>query len=196
LPGVSYFENPPQIQLLHCLRNRVVSGGDSYFVDAFEAANRLRKRNRKAWELLTWAPVPYQYLNDAHHYEFSHPVIQLVPPSLGANRPSEALRHINWSPPFQAPLPARGAKPLLDAMAAFDAEVRRPHLEYKTRMNEGDLVNFDNRRILHARTAFVEPEAPPGAPSEPSRWLKGGYVDGDAAWDIFRVLVAASARSA
>lgn len=183
-----YFENPPQIQLLHCLRNRVISGGDSYFVDSFKAADRLRRKNPKAWKLLTRAPVPYHYKNETYHYEFSHPVIELMPAALGA---SAEVRHINWSPPFQAALPPYQSGILLDAMAAFEKELRAPNLEFKMRMNEGDLVIFDNRRVLHARTAFVEPEAPPakkGEKVEPSRWLKGGYVDGDASWDILRTL--------
>lgn len=183
-----YFENPPQIQLLHCLRNRVVSGGDSYFVDAFRAAYRLKHRMPVWWDLLTKAQIPYHYKNDKHHFEFSHPVFQLGlrPQGDPDGNPPAFLRHVNWSPPFQAPLPTFGSKRVLDAMAAFDKELRRPEVEYKTRMQEGDLVIFDNRRILHARTAFVEPLMS----AEPSRWLKGGYVDGDAAWDILRVLSA------
>lgn len=182
-----YFENPPQIQLLHCLRNRVVSGGDSYFVDAFAAAERLHASNPAAFWLLSRAPVAYHYKNDAHHYRFAHPVLETTT-THGHPRPRD-LRHVNWSPPFQGPLPVTNAGPVLDALAAFERELRAPELEYRTRMCEGDLVLFDNRRVLHARTAFVEPPRGEGD-GLPSRWLKGGYVDGDAAWDILRVLSA------
>jgi gamma-butyrobetaine dioxygenase len=62
-------------------------------------------------------------------------------------------------------------------------------------MEEGDLVLFDNRRVLHARRAFrdwtdAEKEErgitiPEG---EPSRWLKGCYLDGEVVWDKLVVL--------
>jgi alpha-ketoglutarate-dependent taurine dioxygenase len=42
---------------------------------------------------------------------------------------------------------------------------------FEYRMEEGDCVIFDNRRVLHARRAF---EADKG-----ERWLKGAYLDRD-----------------
>lgn len=52
------------------------------------------------------------------------------------------------------------------------------------RLNEGECVIFDNRRVLHARRAFDEQ----GDKGEIVRWLKGAYVDGDAIWDRWRVV--------
>lgn len=99
------------------------------------------------------------------------------------------IKHINWSPPFQSALPVRLALATLDAMALFDKHLHAPDLRFTRLMQEGDLVIFNNRRVLHARTAFVEgPADGSGKVMQPSRWLKGGYVDGDAAWDILRVM--------
>ena len=44
---------------------------------------------------------------------------------------------------------------------------------YETRMQAGECVIFDNRRFLHARTAFTVGEGD-------ERWFRGCYVDGDA----------------
>ena len=83
----------------------------------------------------------------------------------------------------------------LDALCAWEEELRRPHRAYEFVMREGDLVLFDNRRIVHARRGFrdlsVEERAERGVdviPGEPTRWLKGCYLDGDAVWDKLVVL--------
>ncbi|KAF1840435.1 Clavaminate synthase-like protein [Cucurbitaria berberidis CBS 394.84] len=51
---------------------------------------------------------------------------------------------------------------------------------YEYRLNEGECVIFDNRRVLHARRAF---DATKG-----ERWLKGAYVDDDVFFSKLRVL--------
>lgn len=50
---------------------------------------------------------------------------------------------------------------------------------------------FDNRRVLHARTAFTDKEGSEVlADGEPNRWLKGCYIEADALVDRVRVLKA------
>lgn len=57
-------------------------------------------------------------------------------------------------------------------------------------LREGDAVLFDNRRVLHARTAFTD--GPPGGKEaregETNRWLKGCYLEADTILDRGRVL--------
>ena len=48
---------------------------------------------------------------------------------------------------------------------------------------------FDNRRVLHARTAFHEKESSEKEEDGvPNRWLKGCYLEADALVDRVRVL--------
>jgi len=50
-------------------------------------------------------------------------------------------------------------------------------------------VLFDNRRVLHGRTAFYEKEGvEKGEDGVPNRWLKGCYLEADALVDRVRVL--------
>ena len=53
-------------------------------------------------------------------------------------------------------------------------------LVYETRMTPGDLVVFNNRRVLHGRTKFD--------PTTGERHLRGSYIDLDAFRDRWRVL--------
>jgi hypothetical protein len=56
-------------------------------------------------------------------------------------------------------------------------------------MQEGDMVLFDNRRVLHARRAFQDkPEEEEVPRGEATRWLKGCYMDGDVVWNKMRVM--------
>ncbi len=48
------------------------------------------------------------------------------------------------------------------------------------RLQPGDMISFDNRRILHARNAFD--------PSSGPRHLQGAYVDLDEFFTKYRVL--------
>jgi len=59
---------------------------------------------------------------------------------------------------------------------------------YQYTLKEGDAVIFDNRRVLHARTAFSDKEGEEGKEGEPNRWLKGCYFEADALLDRGRML--------
>ena len=170
-----YFESPPRFQILHCLRNRV-HGGTSLFVDAFAAAELLRVSHPPDFTHLVTTPVPFQYINDARHLHYSRPTITLDPTS-GNIEPQ--VTAVSYSPPFQAPFPLNTPHEFYDALARFAALVEAPAAVYSHQLEEGEAVVFDNRRVLHGRTAF-EGMGGREASDEPSRWLKGCYFEGDA----------------
>ena len=63
-----------------------------------------------------------------------------------------------------------------------------PAVQFEYLLREGDAVLFDNRRVLHARTAFWERVGTKDADGETNRWLKGCYLEADAVLDRGRVL--------
>ncbi|KAJ7639696.1 hypothetical protein DFH06DRAFT_1283941 [Mycena polygramma] len=176
-----YFKNPPKYQILHCLRNRVV-GGASLFVDAFHAAAALRTQHPAAFDVLTTTLVPFHYINDGHHLHHAHPTLELARDG--------ALAQINYSPPFQAPLHVDTPPAFYSALAKFAQLLGDPARVYEYTLKEGDAVIFDNRRVLHARTAFSdrEGEKEKEKDGEPNRWLKGCYFEADALLDKGRML--------
>ncbi|KAF8127811.1 hypothetical protein K438DRAFT_917781 [Mycena galopus ATCC 62051] len=183
-----YFKNPPKYQILHCLRNNVV-GGESLFVDAFHAAAALSPTH---FEVLATTPVPFHYINDGHHLHHAHPTIELARfPSPGY---ANEIAQINYSPPFQAPLHIGTPLVLYEALARFAELLEDPARVYRYLLKEGDAVIFDNRRVLHARTAFSDKEGAgneeggAGKDGEPNRWLKGCYFEADALLDRGRML--------
>ncbi|KAJ6625129.1 hypothetical protein B0H10DRAFT_1783626 [Mycena sp. CBHHK59/15] len=172
-----YFKNPPKYQILHCLRNKV-KGGTSIFVDALHAASTLRDKDPALFEVLTKTLVPFHYINDGHHLHYEHPTIELV---------NGTIQQINYSPPFQAPLLVDTPTAFYVALAEFAKLLGDPANTYQYTLQEGDAVIFDNRRVLHARTAFSDIEGL-GNEGEPSRWLKGCYFEADALLDRGRML--------
>ncbi|KAF5350491.1 hypothetical protein D9756_008683 [Leucocoprinus leucothites] len=185
-----YFQHPPRYQILHCLRNRV-TGGTSIFVDALTVAENLRKTRLDYFNVLTKSPVAFHYINDGHHLHYEHPTLELAPlASSTSTSPSHRrIAHINYSPPFQAPLPLDTPTEFYPALKAFSELLNDPANTYEYTLREGDAVLFDNRRVLHARTAFYGKEdAEKLEEGEANRWLKGCYLEADAIMDRGRVL--------
>lgn len=172
-----YYNSPPGLQFLHCLRNSV-SGGSSIFVDSFRVATLLRMRSPVAFTTLTTQPVQFHYLNDNKHFYFSRPTI--VPDHTDPH--GLAIDHINYAPPFQAPFEVETTgknksnwRRFISAFKGFAEISEREDMRFEETLKEGECVVFNNRRVLHARRAFDTESG--------ERWLKGTYVD----WDDFQV---------
>jgi len=113
-----------------------------------------------------------------------HPVIELGrPPFPGALAP---IAHINYSPPFQAPLPLSTPTAFFQALQRFANVLNEQDRLFAYTLAEGDAVLFDNRRVLHARTSFSLKEGSSG--DGPQRWLKGCYLEADAIMDRGRII--------
>ncbi|KAH7086745.1 hypothetical protein FB567DRAFT_560617 [Paraphoma chrysanthemicola] len=183
-----YTSNPPHLQLLHSLRARC-PGGESFFSDSFHAAHQLHRQSRMHFRTLCTFPVTYHYHHPTHHYHFTRPVFDLFPtPKYSDPNPTNlAIRRVNWSPPFQGPFEARigssndsSLRGFVAASKAYDELLSSEENLFEYRLEEGECVIFDNRRVLHARKAF---DATQG-----ERWLKGAYVDDDVFFSKLRVL--------
>ena len=129
----------------------------------------------------------FHYHHPEFHYHYNRPTIELYPYPKYSEPTNLAIKHVNWSPPFQGPFEARiGAENqtalryYLAAANAFEKLLSAEENLYEYRLEEGECVIFDNRRVLHARRAF---DAQKG-----ERWLKGAYVDDDVFFSKLRVL--------
>ncbi|TLS25951.1 hypothetical protein PpBr36_07587 [Pyricularia pennisetigena] len=167
-----YMQDPPRLQLLHCLANSC-EGGESLFSDGIRAAEQVRSQNPKQFELLKNKPVYYHYDKHGHWYECHRPVVTLSKDGSGA------IDSICWSPPFQDNFPApqglsasiNGQDPLEEWRAAarsFRDSSTAPESMFEYKMKPGECAIFDNMRILHGRRQFHLTSG--------KRWLKGTYV--------------------
>lgn len=184
-------ENPPGLQLLHCLRASE-KGGESLFSDTFSACQSMQEKFNDQLGTLQQFPVTYWYKNDGVNYQHTKPVIERC--SNAFERPYEA---VNWAPPFQAPffvgvgngssdcfqgsVPYNSSlKSYIKAAKTFKNFIEDPASVYETKMEAGTCAIFNNRRIVHARRGFEDREG--------TRWLRGCYVDTDAFASQLRAL--------
>lgn len=192
-----YFQNPPRFQLLHMLR-KTVTGGQNLFVDSFKVAEHMWEHHRDEWEALANTPVAFQYVNAGEHYYYTHPTFERALPTEGHAGPPlkgtmPRLAAVNYSPPFQAPLPLQSPSLrdpemralFLRALNRFARLTHDKRMIFSRALEPGECVIFDNRRVLHSRTGFEWNESASG---HIGRWLKGCYVEGDSLWSRYRAL--------
>ncbi|KAJ5660552.1 hypothetical protein N7507_007003 [Penicillium longicatenatum] len=170
-----YMNEPPGYQLLHCLENSC-DGGESLFADAFRAAYKMKQSFPEEFKELTRRKLGYEYVHEDQIYYNERPVFELA-------ESSQHLRHVNYSPPFQSAMPIEGElrfQPLKKALDVFTQMLESEEMCFDLKLNPGECVIFDNRRIVHARRHFNT--------STGSRWLAGAYVDTDAVLSRFNVM--------
>lgn len=168
-----YREPAPGIQLLHCLTNET-TGGLSTLVDGLACVETLRAQDPAAYELLATIPSRFVFTDvDAEHVAWQ-PHIKLD--EMGV------FQAIHFSPrlDFSPLLPADELQAFYDARRQLDQLLKAARFEIRFRLDDGDLVMFDNRRLLHGRTSFDTREG--------VRHLQGCYIDSDGPRSLYRVL--------
>ena len=161
-----YRQTAPGVQLL-LAAVADVAGGVSTLVDGYCIAEQLRALDPHAWELLTTVEFSYPFVRDDVELVGRAPIIGL--------HPDGRYHQIRRAPdlvgvPYLAE--ASIAPSLYRAMTTWTSLVDDPENEARVALEPGDLLAFDNHRLLHGRTAFEL-----GASGR--RRLLGCYLDVD-----------------
>ena len=159
-----YREPCPTVQLLHCLA-AASDGGASRFVDGFAAAARLRVEDPVAYRMLTTTDVTFRYHSAHVDLQARRPLIELDRDGV--------VQAVSVNNRSMEPFPADRADTatFYGAHRAFVDLLDRDDLAIEIILRPGELVAFDNRRVLHGRRAFRSTER---------RHLQGCYIDIDA----------------
>ncbi|WP_192035620.1 TauD/TfdA family dioxygenase [Halomonas sp. YLGW01] len=172
-------EYHPGLQMLHCLENSV-EGGQAVMLDGFAVAEALREQYPEAFATLT--RVRWRYANTAKttDYVWHEPMIRL-------DARGELLE-VRIADFLRGPLDAafEDIEPAYEALMTLQRLLRDPAFAIRFTYRPGDLVIFDNRRLLHARDAF---EGQSG-----HRWLQGCYVERDEIRSRYRMVKRAQRR--
>jgi gamma-butyrobetaine dioxygenase len=159
-----YREPVPGFQALHVLI-AAPDGGESLFADGFALAAELRQQDPAAFEVLTTTPVPFTYRSRNALLRAERPLIQL------SGRGEVVAVHYNSRSIQPLPFAAETAERYYRAYRRFAMLLREPRFMMRFSMGAGDLVVFDNQRILHGRTGFASARHP--------RHLQGCYLTRD-----------------
>ena len=155
-------EVPPGYQFLHCLANEATGGG-SLFADGFAMAQDLRHEDPDAFRLLCDVSIPFRFHDGTADIQVHRPVITLDP-----NGDVIEIRY-NAHLAGIFDMAADVMSIYYQAYRAYMAKTRDPKYRLKLKLRAGQMVAFDNRRVLHGRDAFD--------PSTGYRHLHGCYVD-------------------
>ena len=169
-------EYVPGLQFLYCMHNSC-EGGDSLFVDAFAVAEQLRAESPESFEVLATVAVPFGTRNQDSDHRCLAPVLEF-----DAVGEVVGVRYTWW---LRNPMGGDTAtiKAFYAAFKRFQRLVNDPANQYRMRLRPGDLAGFDNRRVLHGRTAF---DAASGR-----RWLRGCYSEREELESRLRMLARA-----
>jgi len=168
-----YREPVPGIQLLHCLVNET-SGGWSTLADSLSVAEALREEDPAGLELLASTPVRFRFIDGTTELIERRPIVQ--------RDVDGRMTGVHYSPRLDY-------LPLLDAVTTrrYQRARRRlselfadPRFELRFPLGKGELMMFNNSRVLHGRTAYD--------PNEGRRHLQGCYIDLDAPKSLYRTL--------
>jgi gamma-butyrobetaine dioxygenase len=159
-----YREPVPGFQVLHAL---VASpdGGESLFADGFAIAEHMRAAFPDDFAVLTRTPVPFLYRSKDAELYAERPLIQL------SCAGEVSAVHYNSRSIAPLRLEARDVGPFYSAYRRLAGLLRDSRFHLRLHLGDGDIVAFDNQRILHGRTAFSSAKYP--------RHLRGCYLTRD-----------------
>lgn len=174
-----YREPVPGIQLLHCLVNET-RGGWSTLADSLAVAQSLRDEDPEGLQLLASTPVRFRFVDANEELIERRPIVQ--------RDVDGRITGVHYSPRLDY-------LPLLDAGTTrrYQRARRRlselfadPRFELRFPLQAGELMMFNNSRVLHGRTSYD--------PNEGRRHLQGCYIDLDGPRSLYRILSRKLAR--
>ncbi len=170
-----YRDPVPGLQLLHCLVNES-DGGANQLCDGFAVAAEIRRNHPEAFDLLTRCPVRFRFVEGGSvDLESYVPLIEL-----DARGEIVGVRYNSRSAqPFD--MDASVLADYYDAYRVLGEALYDPEAIIEFRLEAGQLMVFDNQRILHGRSGY----------DQGRRHLQGCYADKDSMRSRIRVLEAA-----
>jgi gamma-butyrobetaine dioxygenase len=168
-----YREPVPGFQALHALITSP-DGGDSLFADGFALAEHVRDTRPDDFALLSRTSVPFHYRSLNAELYAERPLIQLS----GRGE----IQAVHYNSRSIAPLDPSfpGTADYYAAYRRFASLLREPRFQLKFKLADGEIVVFDNQRILHGRTAFSS--------ARHGRHLRGCYLTRDSVYSTAAVL--------
>ncbi|KAJ3947109.1 uncharacterized protein N0V96_003495 [Colletotrichum fioriniae] len=173
----TYFTDPAGLQAFHMLSHEAPPGqqlpedgklgGESLLVDAFYAAQILQKEDPAAYEILSKVRLPWHASGNEGitiSPDKRYPVLEVDPQT-------RTLHRVRWNNDD------RGVVPFTDdvsptewyaAARKWDAILRRSDVEFWWQLKPGQVLIFDNWRVMHGRSAF-----------EGRRRIAGAYINRD-----------------
>ncbi|TPI21346.1 TauD/TfdA family dioxygenase [Mesorhizobium sp. B4-1-1] len=167
--------SPPGFIFFHAIRTGAGIGGASLMVDGFQVAEQMRTNTPHLFDLLTRHGVTFhrEHAGDVFFSAEAHVI------SLDATGAVTGLRFND-----RCLAPQAGAVDEIDGLIEALAELTRlicgPANQFRHQLQPGEVLVFDNQRVLHGRTEFD--------PTLAVRHLRSCNLDRDGVHSAFRTL--------
>jgi trimethyllysine dioxygenase len=144
----TYSHDAPGLAGFHCI-TKADSGGATVLVDGLQVAQQLAEHMPASYAVLCQTDVVGQYLGDGAHLVAQRPVFR--------RDDRGRVVQVSYNNLDRAPmlLPAADMARLYDALGDFAHLIREPELQMKLVLEPGEMLIFDNWRLLHSRRAFT-----------------------------------------
>ena len=167
-----YRDPVPGIQLLHCLESST-TGGESILQDGFMAARILREENSEHFELLSRQWINFRFRDNNTDLQSRAAMIEV-------NDLNEVIKvRYNNRSIDTLKLDPQQIRPFYAAYRHFAEIIQRTDLQVSFKLTAGELMMFDNTRVLHARKAYSDGGI---------RHLQGAYSDLDGLYSSLGIL--------
>jgi len=161
-----WFENPPGYQFLHCLVNSA-EGGNSSAVDGFAVADYLKKNEKEIFKTLVNTPLKFR------DKDYTQETIRNFHATAISLTKDGDYNDIRFSVATMDTLDCHPdiMDKVYKAHHKFGNLLHDDKFQINFKLEPGDIFSFNNRRVLHGRTAFN--------PNSGHRHLQGYYMDRD-----------------
>ena len=143
----TYSNDAPGLQLLLCCHYKA-TGGESIMVDGFKIAEKIKNEKKDIYDILTNFEVTGQYIGDGVYLKAKRPIFRL-----NSNRELVQVSFNNYD---RAPFRMSDNKTIkfYEAIREFDLIANHKEYQWRRVLKTGELLIFNNWRILHGRGSF------------------------------------------
>jgi trimethyllysine dioxygenase len=144
----TYVHDAPGLQTLHCLQ-KDSRGGENQLVDGIAIAELMKREHPQAFNVLCEVQVPGRYIRSDAYLETHRPVFRL-------NNDGKVLQ-VSFNNHDRAPfrLEHDEMESFYEAYGIFHRLAHNKGRHFEFLLEPGNILTFDNWRLLHGRSAFT-----------------------------------------
>ncbi|MET3581639.1 alpha-ketoglutarate-dependent taurine dioxygenase [Mesorhizobium robiniae] len=167
--------SPPGFIFFHAIKTGAGTGGTSLMVDGFHVAELMRTGAPELFELLTRHGVTFhrEHAGEAFFSAEAHVI------SLDAAGQVTGIRYNDRCLAPQT-APEGRIEALIEALAELTRLICDPQNQFQHQLQPGEVLVFDNQRVMHGRSTFD--------PTLAVRHLRSCNIDRDGVHSAFRTL--------